>query len=84
MGHYERAVSTLTRVLEEAFTKASYDMEDFLDHTYFTLFSNYVLRNAQCRPRIVKDLFTTAGTVQEVQTTLQFSRFAYDSRHFNL
>ena len=36
-NHYHAAVSTLARVFEEAFTKPSYLMEDFLDHTYATV-----------------------------------------------
>lgn len=35
--HYDSAVSTLTRIFEEAFTKPGYSMEDFLDHTYGTV-----------------------------------------------
>ena len=35
--HYDSAVSTLARIFEEAFTKPSYSMEDFLDHTYGTV-----------------------------------------------
>jgi hypothetical protein len=36
-NHYYSGVSTLARVFEEAFTKPSYPMEDFLDHTYATV-----------------------------------------------
>ena len=36
-NHYHAGVSTLARVFEEAFTKPSYPMEDFLDHTYATV-----------------------------------------------
>jgi U3 small nucleolar RNA-associated protein 19 len=36
-NHYHAAVSTLARIFEEAFTKPSYPMEDFLDHTYATV-----------------------------------------------
>lgn len=35
--HYHSAVSTLARIFEEAFTKPSYSLEDFLDHTYTTV-----------------------------------------------
>ena len=30
-------MSTLARIFEEAFTKPSYPLEDFLDHTYATV-----------------------------------------------
>jgi len=36
-NHYHAAVSTMARIFEEAFTKPSYPMEDFLDHTYATV-----------------------------------------------
>lgn len=35
--HYHSSVSTLVRIFEEAFTKPSYSLEDFLDHTYTTV-----------------------------------------------
>ena len=35
--HYHASVSTLAKVFEEAFTRPSYAMEDFLDHTYGTV-----------------------------------------------
>lgn len=40
--HYHSAVSTLVKILEEAFTKQGYAMEDFLDHTYGTVSSLYL------------------------------------------
>lgn len=36
-SHYHAAAATLARVFEEAFTKPSYALEDFLDHTYSTV-----------------------------------------------
>lgn len=35
--HYHASVSTLAKIFEEAFTRPSYAMEDFLDHTYGTV-----------------------------------------------
>ena len=35
--HYHSSVSTLAKIFEEAFTRPSYGMEDFLDHTYNTV-----------------------------------------------
>ncbi|KAI0807034.1 CBF-domain-containing protein [Fomes fomentarius] len=35
--HYHAAVSTLAKIFQEAFTRPSYGMEDFLDHTYGTV-----------------------------------------------
>lgn len=35
--HYHASVSTLAKIFQEAFTRPSYAMEDFLDHTYGTV-----------------------------------------------
>lgn len=35
--HYHAAVTTLASIFEEAFTKTSYELEDFMDHTYLTV-----------------------------------------------
>lgn len=35
--HYLSSVSTLAKVFGEPFTKAEYNMEDFLDHSYNTV-----------------------------------------------
>ncbi|KAI0281787.1 CBF/Mak21 family-domain-containing protein [Russula aff. rugulosa BPL654] len=48
-NHYHAGVSTLARIFEEAFTKPSYPMEDFLDHTYATLI------DGELKQRIKKD-----------------------------
>ncbi|KAK2464494.1 hypothetical protein APHAL10511_003473 [Amanita phalloides] len=42
--HYHSTVSTLGKILSEAFTKPGYVMEDFLDHTYHTLFDTEIKR----------------------------------------
>lgn len=45
--HYYPNVATLAKIFSEQFTKASYNLEDFLDHTYMTVSSMlmYGLRN---------------------------------------
>ncbi|KAI0670714.1 CBF-domain-containing protein [Trametes maxima] len=48
--HYHAAVSTLAKILEEAFTRPSYAMEDFLDHTYGTLFDTETKRKIRKEP----------------------------------
>ncbi|KAF8504436.1 ribosome biogenesis protein Noc4 [Russula emetica] len=48
-NHYHAGVSTLARIFEEAFTRPSYPMEDFLDHTYATLI------DGELKQRIKKD-----------------------------
>ena len=41
--HYHAGVSTLACIFDEAFTKPSYPLEDFLDHTYATVVSVVLL-----------------------------------------
>jgi len=38
-SHYHATVSTLCKIFTEPFTKPSYPLEDFLDHTYATVSS---------------------------------------------
>ncbi|OCH86967.1 ribosome biogenesis protein Noc4 [Obba rivulosa] len=54
--HYHATVSTLTRVLEEAFTRPNYAMEDFLDHTYGTLYDTEARRKMRSAPAFVTDI----------------------------
>ncbi|TCD67592.1 hypothetical protein EIP91_012222 [Steccherinum ochraceum] len=48
--HYHSAVSTLAKIFSEAFTKPNYALEDFLDHTYNTLFDTEVKRRIKKEP----------------------------------
>ncbi|TFK46766.1 ribosome biogenesis protein Noc4 [Heliocybe sulcata] len=54
-NHYHPAVSTLVRIFEEAFTKPSYGLEDFLDHTYATLFENETKGQVRKEPVVEED-----------------------------
>ncbi|KAH8106522.1 CBF-domain-containing protein [Phellopilus nigrolimitatus] len=52
--HYHGAVATLARVFEEAFTRPGYAMEDFLDHTYATLFETEANRKIRKDPPVIE------------------------------
>ncbi|KAG8217601.1 CBF/Mak21 family-domain-containing protein, partial [Butyriboletus roseoflavus] len=54
--HYDSAVSTLARILEEAFTKPGYSMEDFLDHTYGTLIEGETKHHIKKEPALAMEL----------------------------
>ncbi|KDQ13341.1 hypothetical protein BOTBODRAFT_160628 [Botryobasidium botryosum FD-172 SS1] len=54
--HYISSVSTLARIFTEAFTKAPYSMEDFLDHTYATLFETEAKRKIRKEPALKMEL----------------------------
>ncbi|KAI0343197.1 ribosome biogenesis protein Noc4 [Trametopsis cervina] len=69
--HYHSAVSTLVRIFEEAFTKPNYALEDFLDHTYSTMYESEGKRRIKNEPAIALDLpsqpwFPTVANLDEV------------------
>jgi U3 small nucleolar RNA-associated protein 19 len=41
--HYHPNVATIAKVISEQFTKHSYNMEDFLDHSYASVSGVYLL-----------------------------------------
>ncbi|THV05530.1 CBF-domain-containing protein [Dendrothele bispora CBS 962.96] len=51
-SHYHSSVSTLAKIFSEAFTKQAYSMEDFLDHTYATLFDTEANRKIKKEPAL--------------------------------
>ncbi|RHZ61656.1 hypothetical protein Glove_346g70 [Diversispora epigaea] len=44
-NHYFPNIATLAKIFQEKFTKISYNLEDFLDHTYTSLFETETKRN---------------------------------------
>ncbi|RDB30772.1 hypothetical protein Hypma_005736 [Hypsizygus marmoreus] len=60
-SHYHAAVSTLAKIFSEAFTKPSYAMEDFLDHTYSTLFETEANRKIKKEPALALELGKKIG-----------------------
>ncbi|KAL0959525.1 hypothetical protein HGRIS_011238 [Hohenbuehelia grisea] len=53
--HYHSSVATLAKIFGEAFTKPGYAMEDFLDHTYATLFDTEATRKIRKEPALAVD-----------------------------
>ncbi|KAJ3506172.1 hypothetical protein NLJ89_g7014 [Agrocybe chaxingu] len=53
--HYHAPVSTMCKIFSEAFTKPGYAMEDFLDHTYNTLFEAEVNRKIKKEPPLAME-----------------------------
>lgn len=47
-SHYHPNVATLAKIISEQFTKQSYNMEDFLDHSYGSVSSNFLIRVCNC------------------------------------
>ncbi|PFH48026.1 hypothetical protein AMATHDRAFT_150792 [Amanita thiersii Skay4041] len=54
--HYHSGISTLVKILSEAFTKPHYNMEDFLDHTYHTLFETEANRKIKRQPALAIEI----------------------------
>ncbi|RUS32337.1 CBF/Mak21 family-domain-containing protein [Jimgerdemannia flammicorona] len=48
--HYYPNVATLAKIFSEQFTKPSYNLEDFLDHTYATFFETEMTRKRKNPP----------------------------------
>ncbi|KAG7442820.1 ribosome biogenesis protein Noc4 [Guyanagaster necrorhizus] len=51
-SHYHSGVSTLVKVFSEVFTKPGFSMEDFLDHTYGTLYDAEANRKIKKEPAL--------------------------------
>lgn len=65
-SHYHPNVATLAKIISEQFTKRSYNLEDFLDHSYNALLDNELDRDLKKEPvvefEIPKHIFTEEGS----------------------
>ncbi|KAG8996484.1 hypothetical protein FRB94_008243 [Tulasnella sp. JGI-2019a] len=52
-NHYLTSISTLSKIFSSPFTKMPYAMEEFLDHTYTTLFATEAKRNIKKDPAMI-------------------------------
>jgi len=77
--HYHAPVSTMCKVFSEAFTKPGYSMEDFLDHTYNTLFETEINRKVKREPALAVESKTKMFPDTQVQEELMEKRFEIDS-----
>ncbi|KAM0200957.1 hypothetical protein ACHAPA_011261 [Fusarium lateritium] len=64
-SHYHPNVATITKIISDQFTKQSYNIEDFLDHSYATLFEAEMTKDVKKAPviefQIPKKVFTPNG-----------------------
>ncbi|RBR23623.1 uncharacterized protein FIESC28_03552 [Fusarium coffeatum] len=49
-SHYHPNVATISKIISEQFTKQSYNMEDFLDHSYATLLDAEIAKEIKKAP----------------------------------
>lgn len=49
-SHYHPNVATISKIISEQFTKQSYNMEDFLDHSYATLLEAEISKDVKKAP----------------------------------
>ncbi|KAF9306723.1 hypothetical protein BGZ74_004168 [Mortierella antarctica] len=64
-NHFAPNVATLAKIFNEQFTKPSYNLEDFLDHTYATMFQNEISKKRKADAALAveapKGLFVAAS-----------------------
>ncbi|KAF9357905.1 hypothetical protein BGX34_009146 [Mortierella sp. NVP85] len=64
-NHFAPNVATLAKIFNEQFTKPSYNLEDFLDHTYATMFKNEITKKRKGEAAVAveapKGLFVIAS-----------------------
>jgi U3 small nucleolar RNA-associated protein 19 len=68
--HYHPNVATLAKIISEQFTKRSYNLEDFLDHSYTGLLDAELQRELKKDPEvefeIPKRIFTSEEGLNEM------------------
>ncbi|KAK7426179.1 Maturation and nuclear export of 40S ribosomal subunits interacting protein [Neonectria magnoliae] len=73
-SHYHPNVATISKIISEQFTKVSYNIEDFLDHSYATLLEAEVLKGVKKAPvvefHIPKKVFMPHGEGEPEQDSL--------------
>ena len=74
-SHYHPNVATLARIIQEQFTKKSYNLEDFLDHSYAGLVDAELGKEIKKAPvveyEIPKRIFTQEGGLDALGSLLQ-------------
>ncbi|KAJ4288200.1 Maturation and nuclear export of 40S ribosomal subunits interacting protein [Kalmusia sp. IMI 367209] len=80
-SHYHPNVATLAKIISEQFTKRSYNLEDFLDHSYSALLDTELARDLKKDPEvefeIPKHIVTTEDGLNHIGSLLTL---IYDTR----
>ncbi|KAG4437686.1 hypothetical protein IFR05_006848 [Cadophora sp. M221] len=73
-SHYHPNVATLAKIISEQFTKQSYNMEDFLDHSYGSMLEAEYVKDVKKTPviefEIPKKIFMKQDASSEVHNRL--------------
>ncbi|KAF7543491.1 hypothetical protein G7Z17_g10698 [Cylindrodendrum hubeiense] len=73
-SHYHPNVATISKIISEQFTKQSYNIEDFLDHSYATLLEAEISKDVKKGPvvefQIPKKVFTSYDDAEVEQDSL--------------
>ncbi|KFA80238.1 hypothetical protein S40288_04540 [Stachybotrys chartarum IBT 40288] len=73
-SHYHPNVATIAKIISEQFTKHSYNMEDFLDHSYASLLEAEMAKNVKKAPvvefHIPKRIFLPQDPASEASDSL--------------
>ncbi|KAL2070852.1 hypothetical protein VTL71DRAFT_13878 [Oculimacula yallundae] len=73
-SHYHPNVATLAKIISEQFTKQSYNMEDFLDHSYGSMLDAEYIKDVKKTPviefEIPKKIFMKQDASSEVHDRL--------------
>ncbi|KAK3393164.1 CBF/Mak21 family-domain-containing protein [Podospora didyma] len=84
-SHYHPNIATIAKIISEQFTKQSYNLEDFLDHSYGSLLEAEMIKNIRKPPvveyMIPKKIFTKVGpaSVPEEKDSLLVSLWDFES-----
>ncbi|KAF2442037.1 CBF-domain-containing protein [Karstenula rhodostoma CBS 690.94] len=80
-SHYHPNVATLAKIISEQFTKRSYSLEDFLDHSYTALLDNELNRDLKKDPEVEFEIPKRIVTAEEGLNPLgNLLTLVYDTR----
>ncbi|KAK4154658.1 CBF/Mak21 family-domain-containing protein [Chaetomidium leptoderma] len=82
-SHYHPNVATIAKIISEQFTKQTYSLEDFLDHSYGSFFEAEMFKEVKKPPvveyMIPKRIFTKTDAAPEEKDSLLVSLWDFGS-----
>ncbi|KAL7754115.1 Maturation and nuclear export of 40S ribosomal subunits interacting protein [Sorochytrium milnesiophthora] len=69
-SHYFANIATLAQIFEQKFTKERYDLEDFYDYSYASLFEASVVKHVRKEPALNFDISPSLFTSNELTAEL--------------